>query len=103
MVNKSFEFLGIEKEHDKNYNLWGSLGCRLDHKHLFGSPCINIIIIEHRSLILKNNKDYVKFKYFQTIVFIDHVSGLFTENDVYKYLTARIYVKAVFGSHMYIY
>ena len=38
IVNKSFVFLGIEKDYDKNS--WLSLDCRLDHKLLFGPPCI---------------------------------------------------------------
>ena len=36
LVNRSFEFLNIEKEYDKEiYFKRPSLGCRLDHKLLF--------------------------------------------------------------------
>ena len=48
MVNKSLEFLGIEKEYDKTIPiLWGSLGCRLGHKLFFDSDlfCIPEIFI----------------------------------------------------------
>ena len=36
LVNKSFEFSCIEKEHDKKSQIMTYLRCRLDHKLLFG-------------------------------------------------------------------